>query len=213
MAKLVMGVLGGFSGKVGTVVGSIWKGIATIRAYVANVTNPNTPAQLEQRSKFKLIIEFLRPLTAFLRVGYKSLATQKTAFNAAAKYNLANALTGTYPDFTINYPEVKVSRGNLPGPSGYTATSTVPTEINFAWTDNSWEQGSAAEDKAMLVVYDPARGMSVNITGGGQRDAGSQVITLPEAFSGDLVQCYLAFGDPTGAVCSDSQFVGAVTVL
>ena len=39
MAKLAMGVLAGFSGKVGTVVGTIWKGTAPIRAYVANVTN------------------------------------------------------------------------------------------------------------------------------------------------------------------------------
>ena len=52
MGTLVNGILGGFSGKVGTVVGSFWKGIASMRAYTPNVSSPNTPKQLEQRAKF-----------------------------------------------------------------------------------------------------------------------------------------------------------------
>ena len=211
MAKIAMGILGGFSGKVGTVVGSIWKGIATIRAYVANVTNPKTPAQLDQRAQFSLIGGFLRPLTSFLRIGFKSMANKMTAYNAAMSYNLDNAIMGLYPDYAIDYSMVKVSRGNLPGAYNAGTTSTVPAEIDFTWEDNSWDAGAVAEDKAMLVVYNPSKGLSVSVIGGNARDAGSQLITLPTVFSGDEVQCYLSFAN--GSVCSDSQFLGAVDVL
>ena len=213
MAKIAMGILGGFSGKVGTVVGSIWKGIATIRAYVANVTNPNTPAQLEQRAKFSLIGSFLKPLTSFLRVGFKSLAIKMTAYNAAMSYNLENAVTGVYPSFTVDYSAVKVTSGNLPGALNAEIASATAGEVEFTWDDNSWDVGAEPLDKAMLVVYNPVKGMSVSVSGGNTRASGSESVTVPILFAGDQVQCYLSFANVNGAVCSDSQYVGAVAVV
>jgi hypothetical protein len=213
MAKLVMGILGGFRGKVGTVVGSIWNGIDTIRAYVANVANPNSPAQLDHRAKFKLIGGFLKPLTSFLRIGFKSLAIKMTASNAAMKYNMENAITGVYPDYTVDYTKALVSSGQLPGALNPVATSTVAGEVEYTWEDNSWDAGADDGDKAMLVVYNPERKLSVSFVGGNTRGSGSQILTLPAIFSGDEVKCYISFANAAGSVVSDSQFVSSLIVL
>lgn len=53
MAIIKKGILGGFSNKIGNVVGSTWKGIDVMRALPQNVANPNTEKQQRQRSKFK----------------------------------------------------------------------------------------------------------------------------------------------------------------
>ena len=52
MGKINQGILGGFSGKVGNVIGGTWKGIDYMRVKPAHVTNPKTEGQVDQRSKF-----------------------------------------------------------------------------------------------------------------------------------------------------------------
>ena len=51
MATIKQGILGAFSGKVGSVVGSSWKGIAIMKSRPASVANPKTAKQVIQRNK------------------------------------------------------------------------------------------------------------------------------------------------------------------
>ena len=83
MARINQGILGGFSGKVGSVVGANWKGIHYMRSKAASVANPRTEGQVKQRTKFSVTLRFLQPITAFLRIGYKHYANKKTAFNSS----------------------------------------------------------------------------------------------------------------------------------
>lgn len=63
MATLNKGILGGFSGKVGTVVGANWRGLDIIRSRPKISKRNPTEKQLEQQMKFKLAISFLQPLS------------------------------------------------------------------------------------------------------------------------------------------------------
>ena len=53
MGKIKQGILGGFKGKVGTVIGASWNGIAYMKGKPQSVRNPRTDAQLQQREFFK----------------------------------------------------------------------------------------------------------------------------------------------------------------
>ena len=53
MGKIKQGILGGFRGKVGTVIGASWNGIAYMRGLAQSVKNPKTAAQMQQRAFFK----------------------------------------------------------------------------------------------------------------------------------------------------------------
>ena len=53
MGKIKQGILGGFKGKVGTVIGASWNGIAYMRGLAQSVKNPKMAAQLQQRAYFK----------------------------------------------------------------------------------------------------------------------------------------------------------------
>lgn len=48
MGKINQGILGGFSGKVGNVIGGNWKGIDYMRVKPASVANPQTEGQVNQ---------------------------------------------------------------------------------------------------------------------------------------------------------------------
>ena len=60
MGIINQGILGGFSGKVGPIVGFHWKSKYYIRARAAKVSNPRTPKQQEQRGKFATAFSFLK---------------------------------------------------------------------------------------------------------------------------------------------------------
>jgi hypothetical protein len=212
MGTINQGILGPFSGKVGSVVGGSWKGIAYMRGIAASVANPQTDAQLNQRQKFSVTMHFLKPISEFLKTGFKAYAVKMTGINAGMSYNIKNALTGTYPNYAIDYPNALVARGNLAGALNQVAASTVAGTVHFTWDDNSGEISASALDKTLLVVYNPAQNQAVTISQLAERADGTQTITVPDSFSGDLVQCYIAFINVDGAMVSNSAFAGAVTV-
>lgn len=86
MGKIGRGILGGVSGKVANVVGSRWKGIDYIRAKPLSVANPRTLLQVNQRTKFALVLRFLQPNLNFVKIGYKNYAVKKSQFNSAMCY-------------------------------------------------------------------------------------------------------------------------------
>ena len=92
MAKLDMGILGGFSGRVGTVVGYHRRGGWYVRAYQPHIKDRKSEAQLAQRGRFKAMIQFASQATGVLRVGLKQLAAdqQITEGNAFLKINHRN---------------------------------------------------------------------------------------------------------------------------
>ena len=69
MGIINQGILGGFSGKVGPIVGFRWKSNYYIRARAAKVSNPRTPKQQEQRGKFATAFSFLKAIKPFIRIG------------------------------------------------------------------------------------------------------------------------------------------------
>ena len=63
MGKIKQGILGGFRGTVGTVVGSSWNGIAYMKGKPQSVRNPRTEDQVQQRNFFKDLQQLVAQLS------------------------------------------------------------------------------------------------------------------------------------------------------
>jgi len=150
MGKINQGILGGFTGKVGNVIGGNWKGIDYMRVKPANVANPRTDDQLDQRSRFVTVLQFLQPMKDFIKVGFKKYAIKMTEFNSEMSYNLNNAVIGTYPNFKIDFANALVSRGALADSFNGTASCASSGNLSFTWDDNSGDGNAKATDKALL---------------------------------------------------------------
>ena len=82
MGKIKQGILGGFKGKVGTVIGSSWNGIAYMKGLPQSQKDPKTAAQLSQRNYFREIQRLAGQLTAEqLASLYPSVSSGKTRRN------------------------------------------------------------------------------------------------------------------------------------
>ena len=114
MGKFYNGVNGPFTGKVGTAVGTQWKGIPVLRSRPQKRKKPFSEAELRQQAKFKLMSRFLKMATPMLDITFRQAAVQMSGFNKAFSYNVKNAITGEYPDLKIDFPMVRVGQGDLP---------------------------------------------------------------------------------------------------
>ncbi|WP_457611561.1 DUF6266 family protein [Lutibacter sp.] len=211
MGKINQGILGGLSGKVGNIIGGSWKGIDYIRIKPSSVANPRTEGQVNQRNKFTATLEFLQPNIEFIRVGYKDYAIKMTAFNAAMSEILGNAITGTAPDFTVDYPNVLVSKGNLKGVLNPSFDAATTGQVTLSWSDNSNEINANNDDRLMTLIYNPLKKESVVKLIGTSRFMAAQMIAIPSNFSGDTIHVYVAFVSADGQIISDSSYVGSGT--
>lgn len=192
-------------------VGASWKGISYIRIMPASVANPRTEGQVNQRNKFSVVQAFLKPNRSFLRVGYKFYANKMSAVNAAMAYVIKNAITGTAPDFEIDYPVALVSRGILQGVvDGEIAVAAQ--ELNVSWANNSTQGNARPDDLALILVYNPTKQESVTVLSGYARSLSSAPVPMPDHFVGDVVQVYLAFQAPGGSMVSNSSYLGSVEI-
>ena len=88
MGVIKRGILGGVSNKIGNVVGSSWKGIATLRSLPLSVANPNTTAQRSNRDSFTIMSKLgSEVLATVCQPLWNRDAKQMSGFNAYVMYN------------------------------------------------------------------------------------------------------------------------------
>ena len=110
MGTLNEGFLGGFSGTLGTAVGSKWKRKNVIRSRPPRKRGKSSESQIANQVKFRVMNKFLRPITDLLNQTYrKSALGMMSGFNRAFSDNsIRGAVIGEYPAFTIEYSRILV---------------------------------------------------------------------------------------------------------
>ncbi len=156
MGTFKKGILGGFSGKVGNVIGSSWKGISYMRSIPQKVNNPQTPKQEAHRKKFKLILDYLKPLSSILELGFQDYTQRQTGLNAALSHNIKNAISGTSPNWQINKHELLIARGTLT-PIERIHFQRLGQLIIINWINNTGAGNASANDKAIAIMYNTTR--------------------------------------------------------
>ena len=203
MGIINQGILGGFSGKVGPIVGFRWKSNYYIRARAAKVSNPRTPKQQEQRGKFATAFSFLKAIKPFIRIGYKEFTQDKSAFNAAMSYTLKRAVTGSGKEIRIDFNRVLVSMGTLMPIFEGTATQNG-NKMYFNWQDNSGMGNAEDTDIAMLLVYNKDKETAVYDTKTALRSSQHAELQLPSDWQDDELIAYLSFCSADGNTIANS---------
>lgn len=204
MGKISQGILGGFSGKVGTVIGSTWKSIHYMRAIATSVKDSRTEKQLIQRSKFLASINFLKTVTPFVRIGYRNYAYRQSEFNAAMSYMLKYAVTGDGKQATIDFDKTLLAQGSLTTATD-AAVQVEAGKATFTWTDNSNTGNAVATDKVMVLAYNKDKQETVYNTAAATRADGTAELVLPANWADNALAVYLAFYSEDRQRVSNSQ--------
>jgi hypothetical protein len=213
MGTVYEGILGKINGRVGPVVGSKWKGLNTLRSYQPKPHNPKTTAQKIQRSKFKLLVALGRKCLPFIRLSLAKAYANMSGYNAFVKINLSTAISGTYPSFSINYPNLLVATGTLTGIDTVSVANAAGRKVILTWTDNTGEGNAASTDVGMILLIDGSNRFMIDDTSSSVRSAGTLTLTCPLFWVGNTVYAYIAFKNPTTGEISISSYAGTVNVL
>ena len=203
MGKISQGILGGFSGTVGPIVGCRWKNIFYIRSRAARVSNPNTLLQQCQRGKFRSTVNFLKTILSFIQVGFGNCDHNKSAYNAAVSYQMRYAFAGEGASARLDFRKVRVSMGSLTPASG-ASVQVSRGGVTFTWADNTGEGDADATDTSMLLVYNKQRGQSCFLLSAASRSQKSDFLRLPQGWESEELAVYLAFRSADGERVSNS---------
>ena len=212
MATMKNGLWGGFTGKIGNVVGVTRNGAYYVRSLPAHVKDPGSKKQVTQRSRFSITLAFLKTFTPLLRIGFQTDADgMKSAFNAAMSYNVQHAVKGETGDFEIDYQNVLVSKGPLPA-SPVLQASVSGGALLVRW-DDARDALAMQDDQVMLLACNAEKKLAVFDLHAGKRGSLVSQLLLPSQWHGDSVETYIAFMSADATRVSESRYAGRHQVV
>lgn len=149
MGIIKRGILGGVSNKIGNVVGSSWKGIATLRSLPLSVANPRTKAQRDNRDTFSVMSKLgSEVLATVCQPLWNRDAKQMSGFNAYVMYN-KRAFDSDPLEWLIN---PVMSKGNLSATLSNAALADGGTNLTFVFDTALKNPQDSADDVVHVQV-------------------------------------------------------------
>ncbi|WP_417431107.1 DUF6266 family protein [Halpernia sp.] len=213
MGTIKKGILGGFSGTVGTVVGANWRGIDIIRSRPKSSGGVPTALQMLQRKKFAMAIQFQNALRSMQSRLYGDNAGVKSRVNLAASYLLREVISEVNGEPVIVMDKVVITKGSLTGFQNLSVTEATGNLLNFTWEDNSNQVMAEITDLFCTAIYEEESGRFNVQEGPEQRNAISATVHLPEEWNGKTVHVFAFFQNSTQDVACNSVYLGTKVLI
>lgn len=199
-------ITGRSSGGFGNAIAGTWKGINYMRSKPLEVANPQTDAQMKQRSKLAVLVMFARQLMIIIRIGFREKAIKQSAYNAFIKENMNNGfLSFVSSAWTANNPLLAIAKGSL-DVTDLTSVSTSNGSSSVTVNYPATASGNQSLGDKLCVVVSTDDGAAQSI-GSNTREDGSVVLTFPRALvTGDVLNVYYFFYAANGQKVSDSTY-------
>lgn len=199
-------------GRTGNNVGRVVKGRNVFAMRPTKSSKPATEAQLQSQMKLGLITGWMGKVSSFLGIGFSGYDSKMSGWNAAVGYNIENSITGVAPNYTIDYPKARFSQGELEPALNMVVAVTEDAQLDFSWDANVGVFEGHATDRAVFIVYNPAKQKFVMVNGPAVRSTLSYDMALPVLWSGDSVHIYSCFVKADNGEVSTTEYVGTVVV-
>ena len=208
---------GEYTGKLGTVVISPWRGIMTMRSLSKPRKKAKSAALIQQNELFKMVMQFLSEALPAIKVGFQlPRDATMTEMNAATSYHLLEAVVQDATGAYIDMAKVKFSKPMKLTQRAWKANVVAEAgrKIKFQWELNPFPNKSTQlDDKAVLVFYnDQTKKFSV-INGKVDRQSMGYTYNVPDVFEGHDYFCYLFMRSTDGKLVAPTQYLGQVKVI
>jgi hypothetical protein len=211
MGKINSGILGGFSGKIGPVIGGAWKGINYMRSKPTSVANPNTPPQQAQRGKFLGVVLAAQALLGnIIQTFWNPISARMSGYNYFVSQNIA-----AFEAAGIDTPTLfNLTRGPILGiPSFSVVADASLASVTITWSDNSGVGNALATDQVIWGYWNKSKGYWMTKYGSAQRPTASDTITDAQMDATNELYVYVGFQRfQDNSQCSDSTYALAAVI-
>ena len=170
MGKVYQGVLGGFSGKLGMVVGYTWRGRPCIRVYRHAINYPNTELQQKQRDWFVSMVRFAAQANGALRLGFRqqSLDAQMTEGNYFVMKNKQH-FHREEGVVRVDYGQLKIAAGSAADVYFKQPRFEQDETVRVGFEKNSMSLHASGDDSVYLYIYAPGLGAGILSAAAGRK--------------------------------------------
>jgi hypothetical protein len=204
MGVIKRGILGGFSGSVGNVVGSSWKGIAVIKSKPLSVANPDTAAQQVQRGAMTNVVAFAKEiLVDIIKPLCDRFASGMSGFNLFTQRNIALF------DAVAPSPVASLILAQGPVTDLYLLVATVDVSLATAkcvWNNNTGVGDALASDECYIVVYNETLNTFALITGFTRISAEGTAVIPAGTAVGNVIRIWGSFRRADGTKVSNTVY-------
>ena len=210
MGVIKQGILGGFSNKVGNVVGSSWKGIAVVKSRPISVANPRTAGQVTQRDAFSLAsANGSKILGSWIKPFWDRFAQKMSGYNSWVSSNVGFMADG----IISNYALLIMSVGKLTAASTMVVTADDSIgALAIDVTNPSLNQFSAASDIAQVVYYNVTKNYWVVSGNLGARSTLNYVVNDTVMTAGDVLHIWLSYKRSDLSYVSNSKYATTTVI-
>lgn len=202
------GIHGWPSGKLGRVVYYMLRGQPVQRT----IGKPGKPSlkQKANHESMAVVTHFLGHFKEYLNNGFELEArgTIRNQHNLAISYNKKNALKGEYPNVSIDYAKVQLSKGSLTNPESV-GVKKVEGGLQISWNPLvQYEEGEQYDDCLQLAIYLPERKAQIIELNFSKRGIGTAFLPVKEDELESSMEVYLFLSAANHTSVSDTLYVG-----
>jgi len=216
MGEISRGILGGFSGTVGTVVGANYRTMDIMKSKPRKSGKKAVQSQIDQRLKFGLITELLSHATRYIAEAFEPSSVYVSPMNEAVSFHLAKAIIGVSPNFSVDYSEVRFSSSSDGGLISPTMVAIPEVSMKISWSADS-VSSFGPDKKGWDRSTDIGRVAILNISTGNflfadgmLRSNGFVDLTMPPPFAGATVHGWIYFVSADGKNISSTNYLGTI---
>ena len=209
MARIINGINGGFTGKVGTVTGYIRNGGSFMRSRTRRKDTVTSEKRLLQQQKIKVCNEFTKPFSGsgFFNTSFPANGATSTGYNRATSAIMNRAIVKE-PEVSLSYPLILISMGMLPGAVYASALPNDDGNIVFSWQDNTGIGTAKENDRVLMVAYFPESKEAVYTISDAIRKDGTAVLQMD--VKKGAAETWMGFVSTDETLAADSVYTGRI---
>ena len=206
MSTFVSTTFGKISGRHGSAVAAKYRnGMNVLKVFTAPF-NPKSVKQVAVRTKFKFVIDTLLCMNKLFMITFHGLGEFHHAVSLALKY----AVTGTSPNFSLDYTKMIMSQGTVYGAEQLTVAKTTGTSVKVDWVSSLLPATALATDNVNLIFFNEAKKVVVLLQNCALRPADTIEVELPAEWAGANLHTWIYFSLADGSHNSLSEYISQV---
>lgn len=200
MAKINQGILGGFSGRIGTVVGYIRKGQPIIRSLPSKPQTPPSQGQTNARMRFAALRTVIPAFVPAMKIGFRSQLDTKMVHCVAFSDMWSAGVVGEAPKCALDFSKIAVSRGRVACLAEAVVVRAGEAAV-VRWAPLGNIPPADGSDEVYLCVYSPEE-TKVRLSEPVRRSEGTLAMAVPDG----PLHCYLFAASAESRETSTSQY-------
>ena len=205
MARQRYGIVDGYRGSVGPVIGYMWRGLWCLRSRPVHVHNPRTEPQQRNRKRFRQAVRLASRLKAALRTGMHAASMAQGMTECNLFYRLNNSLLAMEGDrLQVAYAGLQLSCGPVAGVTVEAVEGDGEGAIALTFSS----EGGSGADRVRVYAWCEEREECLLAADVARRE-GAASVALPEGWRGCTAHLYLFATDYRGRA-SATAYGGSV---